>query len=136
MKNEEYTEKTLIFNPGGFILKAIFSIVFTIGVGSYISDGMAESGGILYVIGGYAVLFVASWFMASLFGFCVRTTGNYLIGIILMFVLLSVWTGGTQWLLTKNKLAGSIVELIFIVALIWLPINDIRKAILYYKNTI
>ena len=136
MKNEEYTEKTLIFNPGGFILKVIFSIVFTIGVGSYISDSMAESGGILYVIGGYAVLFVASWFMASLFGFCVRTTGNYLIAIILMLVLLTVWTGGTQWLLTKNKLAGSIVELIFIVALIWLPINDIRKAILYYKNTI
>ncbi len=136
MKNEEYTEKTLIFNPGGFILKLIFSIVFTIGVGYYASDSMSESGGILYVIAIYAILFVASWFMASLFGFCIKTTGNYLIAVILMIVLLIVFSAGSQLLLKKNKIAGSVAELIFIIALIWLPINDIRKAILYFKNTI
>ena len=133
MKNEEYTEKTLIFNPAGFILKLIFSIVITFGMGSI---GMAESGGIFYVIGGYVILFVASWFMASLFGFCVKATGNYLIAIILMVVLLVVLIEGTQWLLAKNEIVGTIVEIIFIVALIRSPINDIRKAILYYKNTI
>lgn len=136
MKNEEYEEKTLVFSPSGFILKIIFAVALTIGMGSFTKEGMAESGGIAYVIFSHALYFVMFWFTATLFGFCLRATGNYIVAIILMVVLLFLLAFGSQWLTEKNPSLGTIGGIIFLLALIWLPINDVRKAIIYFKNTI
>ena len=99
-------------------------------------EGMAESGGIAYVIFSHELYFVMFWFVATLFGFCLRATGNYLIAVILMVVLLVLLAFGSDWLTKKNPSAGTIAGLVFLLALIWLPINDVRKAIIYFKNTI
>lgn len=136
MKDEEHEGKTLVFSPSRFILKIIFAVVLTIGMGSVTKDGMAESGGIAYVIFSHALYFVMFWFIASLFGFCLRATGNYIIAVILMIVLLVLLAFGSQWLTEKNASWGTIAGIVFLLALIWLPINDVRKAIIYFKNTI
>lgn len=136
MKDEEYEGKTLVFSPSGFILKIIFAVALTIGLGSVTKDGMAESGGTLYVIFSHALYFVMFWFIASLFGFCLRATGNYIIAVILMIVLLVLLAFGSQWISQKNPSAGVYAGIGFLLVLIWLPINDVRKAIIYFKNTI
>lgn len=136
MKDEENEGKTLVFSPSRFILKIIFAVALTIGLGTVTKEGMAESGGIAYVIFSHALYFVMFWFVATLFGFCLRATGNYLIAVILMVVLLVLLAFGSDWLTKKNPSAGTIGGIVFLVALIWLPINDVRKAILYLKNTI
>lgn len=136
MKDEEHEGKTLVFSPSRFILKIIFAVALTIGMGSVTKDGMAESGGIAYVIFSHALYFVMFWFIASLFGFCLRATGNYIIAVILMIVLLVLLAFGSQWLTEKNASWGTIAGIVFLLALIWLPINDVRKAIIYFKNTI
>lgn len=136
MKDEEHEGKTLVFSPSRFILKIIFAVALTIGMGSVTKDGMAESGGIAYVIFSHALYFVMFWFIASLFGFCLRATGNYIIAVILMIVLLVLLAFGSQWISQKNPSAGVYAGIVFLLALIWLPINDVRKAIIYFKNTI
>ena len=136
MKDEGYEGKTLVFSPSGFILKLIFVVVLTIGLGSMSQDSMAESGGIVYVIFSYALYFVMWWFIASFFGFCLRATGNYIIAVILMFVLLGLLMFGLQWLAQINPLAEAVAGIAFVLLLIWLPINDVRKAIIYFTNTI
>ena len=136
MKDEGFEGKTLVFSPGGFILKIIFTVALTIGMGSVSREGMAESGGIAYVIFSYALYFVMFWFLATLFGFCLRATGNYIIAVILMLVLLGLLTFGSQWITQKNPSAGVFAGIAFLVMLIWLPVNDLRKAILYFKNTV
>ena len=136
MKDEEHEGKTLVFSPSGFILKIIFAVALTIGMGSLTKDGMAESGGIAYVIFNYALYFVVFWFAATLFGFCLRATGNYIIAVILMVVLIALMLYGSDWLSHKNPSASVYAGIAFLLVLIWLPINDVRKAIIYFKNTI
>ncbi|MDE5992252.1 MAG: hypothetical protein K2G87_04305 [Oscillospiraceae bacterium] len=136
MKGEDYEGKTLVFSPSGFILKIIFSVVLTIFLGSVTRSAMDEGVSIAYVIFCYALIFVMFWFVATLFGFCLRATGNYIVAIILMIILLVLLAFGSRWLTEKNASAGTIAGLVFLVALVWLPINDVRKAILYIKNTI
>lgn len=128
--------KIIIFNPSGFILKLIFSIAMTALLNSSAKYSSAENGGLLNVIFMYALLFCVFWFAASMFGFCLRATGNYIIAAILMFVLLALFSAGMAWLSDKSKTMGNIAGIVFIFLLIWMPINDVRKAILYYKNTI
>lgn len=53
MSEEQNEGKVLIFNPSWFILKVIFSIGVTILVGNETAGGMAERGGIPYVIFSY-----------------------------------------------------------------------------------
>ncbi|MDE5576766.1 MAG: hypothetical protein K2J11_05215 [Oscillospiraceae bacterium] len=136
MKDEDYGGKTLVFSPSGFILKLIFSIALTVFMGSVTRNGMGEGVSIAHVIFCYALIFVMLWFVATLFGFCLRATGNYIVAIILMVILLVLLAFGSEWLTKKNASAGTIAGIVFLVALVWLPINDVRKAILYIKNTI
>lgn len=136
MKDGDYEGKTLVFSPSGFILKLIFSVVLTILLGSVTRSGMAEEVSIAHVIFCYALIFVMFWFVATLFGFCLRATGNYIVAIILMVILLVLLAFGSEWLAKKNASAGTVAGLVFLVALVWLPINDVRKAILYFKHTI
>lgn len=67
---------------------------------------------------------------------CLRVTANYIIAFILMFILIALLSTGMTWLGQNYRTMGDIAGVIFIILLIWLPINDIRKAILYFKNTI
>ncbi|MDE6591648.1 MAG: hypothetical protein K2K57_01110 [Oscillospiraceae bacterium] len=134
--DEEYEGKILVFSPSGFILKLIFAVGLTIVMGGQLAEGMEARGGMAYVVFGYALDFVALWFIATLFGFSLRATGNYIIAVILMFILLVAASAGFSWISAKNPTLASICGIGFLLLLIWLPINDIRKAILYIKNTI
>lgn len=136
MSDETNEGKILIFSPSGFILKLIFSIAMTAVMTSFLRDGAAEKYSLFQVIFFHVMLFVIFWFAASMFGFCLRATGNYIIAVILMVILLVAFTAGMSYLSSENETMGNIVGIGFIVFLIWLPINDIRKAILYFKNTV
>lgn len=134
MKNEEQEVKTLVFDPARFILKLIASAAFAVLVGKYAREGIAEHG-VLYVVFAHALYFVMMYFLASLFGFCLRATGNYIIAAILLVILLVLMAAGSDWLSKKSPTAGTVGGIVLLLVLIWLPINDIRKAILYIKNT-
>lgn len=136
MSDETNEGKIIVFNPAGFILKLIFSIGMPILLTSSYKNSQVVNPGLLKVIGFALCAFVVCWFAASMFGFCLRATGNYLIAIILMVFLLAVFSYGLTWIGGKSELVGYIIGILFILFLIWLPINDIRKAILYIKNTV
>lgn len=136
MSDETNEGKILVFNPSGFFLKLVFTIAIIALMGSTAKDHMEEQGGILYVIFYYVMMFCIFWFAASMFGFCLRATGNYIIAAILMVVLIALFSAGITWLESQSRMAGNIAAIVFILMLVWLPINDIRKAILYFKNTI
>ena len=136
MSDETNEGKILIFSPSGFILKLIFTIAMTAVMTSSLRNGTAEDTSLFNVIAIYVMSFVMFWFAASMFGFCLRATGNYIIAVILMVILLVAFTAGISYLSSENETMGNIVGIGFIVFLIWLPINDIRKAILYFKNTV
>lgn len=136
MENGNMEEKTIVFNPAGFILKAIFSVGLTVYMGNRTAESMAEKGGLLYLVMNYLLFFVSLWFIASLFGFSLRASGNYIIAVILMVVIIAAGGAGMEWISAKNALLGNIVNIVFILSVIWLPIRDIRKAILYFKSTV
>ena len=136
MSDETNEGKILFFSPSGFILKLIFTIAMTAVMTSSLRNGTAEDTSLFNVIAIYVMSFVMFWFAASMFGFCLRATGNYIIAVILMVILLVAFTAGISYLSSENETMGNIVGIGFIVFLIWLPINDIRKAILYFKNTV
>lgn len=73
---------------------------------------------------------------ATLFGFSLRASGNYIVAVVLMLILMAAGGAGMEWLSTKNALLGDIANIAFILLVIWLPIRDIRKAILYFKSTV
>lgn len=137
MSDEMNEGRIIVFNPAGFILKLIFSVAMTAVMASSLQNNSATQE-IVQVkeIFYYAMYFIMFWFTASMFGFCLRATGNYIIAVILMFILLALFSFGISWLEGKNHTAANIAGIAFIVLMIWLPINDIRKAILYFKNTI
>lgn len=135
MSDETNEGKIIVFNPAGFFLKLIFTIAIIALMGSTAKDSMEEKGGLLYVIFFYVMMFCIFWFAASMFGFCLRASGNYIIAAILMVVLIALFSAGITWLDGQSRTLGNIAAIIFILLLVWLPINDIRKAILYFKNT-
>lgn len=68
--------------------------------------------------------------------FSLHATGNYIIAVILMLVLLVGANAGYAWLSAKSSILSAVFGIGFVVLLIWLPIRDIRKAVLYFKSTI
>ena len=71
-----------------------------------------------------------------MFGFCLRATGNYIIAVILMVILVVAFSAGLTWVGSKGDMVGNIAGIVAILFMIWLPVNDVRKAILYFKNTV
>lgn len=134
--NEGNGGKVIVFNPSGFILKLIFSIGLTALTISSMKDSAAGSDSLFKLILYAVCYFVILWFGASMFGFCLRATGNYIVAAILMVILLALLCAGVTWIGSKNEVVGNIVGIAFILFLIWLPVNDVRKAILYFKNTV
>lgn len=136
MSDQNNDGKIIVFNPSGFILKLIFSIGMTALVISYNKNGASANSDLSNLIFLGICTFVMFWFIASMFGFCLRATGNYIIAVILMVILIVAFSAGLTWVSSKGKLAGNIAGIVFILFLIWLPANDVRKAILYFKNTV
>lgn len=136
MSDQNNDGKIIVFNPSGFILKLIFSIGMTVMVISYNKNSVSANSDFFSLIVLGICTFVMFWFIASMFGFCLRATGNYIIAVILMVILVVVLSAGLTWVSSKGKLAGTIAGIVFILFLIWLPVNDVRKAILYFKNTV
>lgn len=136
--NEKTTEKVLVFNMGGFVLKLIFAIGFIVFMGPEF-----KSGGFMDIINsilGYVLLFLVLYAMATLFGFAVRVTGNYIIGLVVFGILLvlfiSLFSKVEALLAGLGSFGELLINIIFIVILVWPIISDIRKAILYVKNAV
>lgn len=139
-------EKTLIFNPGGFILKIIICIVFTVFLAKTAFTGMEDPSFIKYVQAILEILlsFILIYDVCSLFGFALRTTGNYFIAAILwliLLVLVCVASSELDKLINfKNEALTRIVRFAaegLMIVLFTLPLfSDIKKAVLYYKNTV
>ena len=137
MSDEKNDGKILIFNPTGFIIKMIFSIGMAVLLtSSYKGNEMAKDKSFLYLIFFALWAFVVAYFAASMFGFCLRAAGNYIIAVILMVVLIALLCAGVTWIGNKSEIIGNIAGIALILFLIWLPINDVRKAILYNKKTV
>lgn len=128
----EVEEKILIFNPVGFVLKMIISIVFAVSF----ARSEYSSGDWLYLIVGTLGNFGVMYAVLSLFGLLVKLTKNYLVAII-MFILAIV---GYVKLFNIVEEKGSFIEIIFnivmTVILITIIVRDVRKAILYFKHTL
>ena len=132
-------EKTLVFSPGGFILKLIFSIGLPIFMLSS-TDIEVSLKNIAGMVFGFVVLFVVFYFVATVFGFAVNVTGNYIIGGVVFLILLGIFFA----ILTKveSALAGlggvgeALLGVIVVALMIWPLIKDIKKAILYFKSTV
>lgn len=136
MSDEINEGKIIVFSPTGFILKMLFSIGMSVLLTSSYSNSKSVNSTFLQKTLFAVTAFVVCWFAASMFGFCLRATGNYIIAVILMVFLIALLSAGLTWIGGKSELVGYIVGIAFILFLIWLPIKDIRKAIYYYKNTI
>lgn len=129
MANEE---KVLVFSPAKFILKWIFAL----GAAIYFAAASSSDNSILYKIAMGGVMFVLFYFVASLFGFSLRATGNYIVAAVLFVILFVLLVFAESYIMGLGKTAQLIGGIVIIVGLIWLPINDMRKAILYIKNTV
>lgn len=140
-------QKTLIFNPAGFILKiilciayAVYDVKFIFSNGGTVSDPETVKdllNLIIYVPLLYCVL--------SLFGFSLKATGNYIIAAILWIVILCImilildkignfinsFENATQHFLVDK------ICMVLVAAAFSLPfIRDVRKAVIYIKNTV
>ena len=139
-------EKTLIFNPGGFILKIIICIVCAVLYGKTAFTGLEDPTLIKYVQEILAILLsiILIYDVCTLFGFALRTTGNYFIAAILWIILLVLICVGSSELdrrisfesETLTKIVKTAVECILIFLFTLPLISDIKKAVLYYKNTV
>lgn len=133
MNDENVQVKTLIFNPAGFWLKMLFSIGFMV---IFMKQGTADNVGFFMnlMMGGF--VFVGCYFIASLFGFALRATGNFIVAAIVFLIIFVVLAGVLSYIASFGKFWNTIISLAAIGGLIWLPVRDIKKAILYYKNTV
>lgn len=136
MSKEQTTEKVLVFNPGGVVLKVLFSIGFIVlAAPKYNGEGVLDF--INYILS-FVMVFVIWYAFASLFGFAVRATGNYLIGGILFLVLLVAFFAffdKVNAVLTGLGGFGELLMNVIIIAVLALPVvSDVRKTILYLKH--
>jgi len=129
MANEE---KVLVFSPAKFILKWIFAL----GAAIYFALSSSSDNSLLYKIAMGGVMFVLFYFVASLFGFSLRATGNYIVAAVLFIILFVLLVFAESYIMGLGKAAQLIGGIVIVAGLIWLPINDIRKAVLYIKNTV
>ena len=136
MSDEINEGKIIVFSPTGFILKMLFSIGMSVLLSSSYRNSKYVNSTFLQKTLLVVTTFVVCWFAASMFGFCLRATGNYIIAVILMVFLVALLCAVLTWVCGKSELLGNTVGIAFILFLIWLPIKDIRKAIYYFKNTI
>lgn len=130
--NETVTEeKVLVFNPAGVIVKLILSIViaFLTTKSDYTDDDL------LYAVFNSVVTFAGIYAIATLFGFLLRLTKNYLLAIIL-FVAACVGYGKLYEFATSNSALEIVFNIVFTVILIVIIVRDIRKAVLYFKYTV
>lgn len=138
MSEEQIKEKVIVFNPGGFILKVIFSLLWALS--PFIGSEKFTFLFFLKNILGFAMIFCIFYFIATMFGFSVRATGNYIIGFVVFLVLLCLLVGGLFVVgdyLGKWGFLGEILEyIVMIVIFVWPFVHDVKKAIIYFKNCI
>lgn len=131
-EDESFTEideeKILIYNPAGFVIKLIVAVALTVMMVSYEDN-------LFYTIFDAAATFAGIYGMASLFGFLLRATGNYLIAIV-VFIAACVGYGKLFDYVTSSGLALEVIfDIVFMLVLIVVLVRDIRKTILYFKYT-
>lgn len=129
----EETSRVVVFNPGGFILKMIFSIV-----AAYML--VKNEDGFLHSFIGFLLTFVLMYLIGTLFGLAVNATGNYAVGIV-VFVLLVfgfcfILDQVETFLIKYGSFGKVLFELFVLVVFAWPLIKDIKKAILYFRHTV
>ena len=138
--------KTLAFNPSGFILKIIICIVCAVFYAKTAFTGLEDPTPIKYVqeILQMLLSIILIYDVCSLFGFALRTTGNYFIAAILwliLLVLVCVASSELDKLINfENEALTKVVKFAsecILIVLFTLPLlSDIKKAVLYFKNTV
>lgn len=127
--------KVVVFNPRGFILKMIFSIVV-----AYMSIKNMNEEGLVYCISGFLQMFVMMYLIGTLFGFAVNVTRNYVIGIVgsalLLFGFLFILYKVDTFLNGFGSFGTLLFKLFVVVIFIWPLVKDIKKAILYFRYTV
>lgn len=138
MSNAETTEKVLVFNPGGFVLKILCAIGFIV-LAAPKYDGKGVLDFINYILS-FALVFAMTYAIASLFGFAVRATKNYLIGGVVFLILLVAFMSffdKIDAVLAELGGFGELIMTLILIAILTFPIiSDVRKAILYCKHTV
>ena len=121
--NEKTTEKVLVFNMGGFVLKLIFAIGFLVWMGPEFKSGgfMDIINSILYGFINNLIIFDGILFVV--FG-------------ILLVLFISLFSKVEALLAGLGGFGELLINIIFIVILVWPIISDIRKALLYVKNAV
>lgn len=84
MSDEINESKIIVFSPTGFILKMLFSIGMSVLLSSSYRNSKYVNSTFLQKILFAVTAFVVCWFAASMFGFCLRATGNFSIAVILV----------------------------------------------------
>lgn len=127
--------KTLFFNPGGYILKVIFSI----GVPIWMMKGSGDSGVFSNIIG-FLFMALLLYGVATLFGFALRATGNYLVAAIVFGIFVAIFFAGINKLDAFASRFGNVgtavLEILFMVLLTYPVIKDFKKAKLYFTHTV
>ena len=133
-------DKVLIFNPSGFILKILVSIalpvlmIFTFELEEFTFKGIME------IIVGMLLIFFMMYFIATVFGFALKVTGNYIVAfIVFAFLLAALWGVfmKLEEIFLKFGMVGEIILSVSLIALlVWPFIVDVKKAIIYYKYTV
>ena len=132
-ENENIQVKTLVFNPSGFLLKMLFSIGFMV---LFFKQGASDNVGFFMNLMTGGFVFVGCYFIATLFGFSLRATGNFIVAAIVSLIIFFALSAGLTYISRLGQFWNCVATLAAIGGLIWLPVRDIKKAILYYKNTV
>lgn len=128
MSNED---KILEFNMGGFILKLVFSIGICV-----LLLKVTASERLLYNILSGTVYFLLGYTIATIFGFALRTTGNYILAGILFIIAFFALAKGAEMLSALGTVGEILTMICAFIVFVWPPISDVRKLILYIKYVI
>lgn len=129
IKETAAEEKILVFNPAGFVIKLIISIVFAVVSTKY----DYYRGDLPYAVFNSVATFAGIYAMATLFGLALRLSRNFLVAIIL-FAVACVGYGKLFEYVSSNAILETIFNIVFTIILIAIIVRDIRKAVLYFRH--
>ncbi len=125
---EQTEEKVLVFNPAGFFIRLVLSIVFTVLMIKNIhSENIFDL--IMTVFADFAGLYA----MFTLIGFLLRVSGNYLVAIGLFIAAAFGYEKLFTYVTTHGMALEIAFNIVFTIILIAIIVRDIRKMILYFK---
>lgn len=130
---EIVTQKVSIFNPGGLILKIIFAIVIPV-----LRLRRAETASLWESISSFVFMFLIVYALASMLGFAINVTNNYLAGIIVFLLLvvgsITVLAKAVEFMGAYGRNGMIIVQLVAFACVVCPIYKDVKKASIYFKQ--